>query len=199
MIAKATSKSGLFYLNNFNSNKNQFKKATLFITLISLVLFTTLSFGQITLNSRQTGNWNSINTWVSNNLAGTITTSTSTNRTTVTGNGTTFLTQLSVGSILYRADGTTVIGTIASINSNTSITLSANAANANTNANFVTRKIPTVLDIAILLNNGFDVTIPTGYAAFCATLEIGVTGTNTAEFLNFFDAYCSPKKEFSYL
>ena len=189
MRAKATSKSGLFYLNNFNSNKNQFKKATLFITLISLVLFTTLSFGQITLNSRQTGNWNSINTWVSNNLVGTITTSTSTNRTTVTGNGTTFLTQLSVGSILYRADGTTVIGTIASINSNTSITLSANAANANTNANFVTRKIPTVLDKAVIKN--FDVTIPSGYAASCATLEIGVTGTNTAEFLNFFDATAS--------
>ncbi len=54
--------------------------------------------------------------------------------TTVTGAGTSFTTQLAVGRQLWDAAGTTFIGTIASIGSNTSLTLTANASNAITAA-----------------------------------------------------------------
>lgn len=59
-----------------------------------------------------------------NALTGTITTSTST--TTVTGSGTSFTTQLEVGTVLYKTDGT-YIGKIASVSSNTAATLAAKA------------------------------------------------------------------------
>lgn len=64
---------------------------------------------------------------------GTITTTTST--TTVTGVGTSFTTQLQVGSILYNAAGT-YIGRVTAIGSNTSLTLSANASVAVTAGGF---------------------------------------------------------------
>ena len=156
-------------------------KSLLFTTL----LCTAFSFGQITLTTRATGNWNSNNTWISNNLTGTI--STANNSTTVIGVGTNFTGQLLVGLSLYRVDGTTFIGTIATINSATSITLTGNASNNNSSVSFRTRKVPSSLDTAILSSNGFDVTIPTGIAATCTTLEIGVSGTNSSEFLAFTD------------
>ena len=202
MRAKVTSEFDLSLPNLLllKCNEIEFKKAQLkklvnfksnlisIFFLFSFFFISIASYSQITLNTRQSGNWNSVNTWVSSNLSGTITTSTSTNRTTVTGNGTNFLTQLQLGSVLYKSDGITIIGTVAAINSNTSITLTSFAANTNSNANYVTRKIPTVLDTAVLLNNGLDVTIPSGYNASCATLEIGVTGTSSSEFLEFTDA-----------
>ena len=64
---------------------------------------------------------------------GTITTTTST--TTVTGLGTSFTTQLQVGTILYNAAGTS-IGRVTVIGSNTSLTLSANASVAVTAGGF---------------------------------------------------------------
>ena len=154
----------------------------------SLLSSPTLS-AQTTLTTRATGNWNANDTWISGTLTGTITTVT--NSSTVIGVGTNFTTQLSVGAALYRTDGTTLIGTISSITNNTSITLTGNAANANSGISFKTRKIPGTLDTVILSNNGFDVTIPTGTAASCASLEIGVTGTNSAESLIFSSATSS--------
>lgn len=200
MREKITPKFDLFFLYlKFNKvlgfNKTHLKKTEFFkYNLISVLFLSSFffisiaSYGQITLNTRQSGNWNSVNTWVSSNLSGTITTSTSTNRTTVTGNGTNFLNQLQVGSVLYRTGGTAIIGTVATINSNTSITLTANALNTGTNLNYVTRKIPTVLDKAVLLNNDFDVAIPSGYNAFCETLEIGTFRSGSSEFIDFIGA-----------
>jgi hypothetical protein len=66
---------------------------------------------------------------------GTGTISTATNTTTVTGSGTSFTTQLQVGSILYNSAGT-FIGRVAVIGSNTSLTLTSNAAVAVTNGAF---------------------------------------------------------------
>lgn len=60
---------------------------------------------------------------------GTITTSTST--TALTGSGTSFTTQLSVGSIIYNAAGT-YVGKVASITNNTTAVLSSNGAVAGT-------------------------------------------------------------------
>lgn len=159
--------------------------------LLTSLFCTVFSFGQTTLTSRATGNWNANDTWISSSLTGTISTSTTTNRTTVTGVGTNFTGQLSVGAALYRTDGTTLIGTVSTITNNTLLTLTGNAANANSGISFRTRKIPEDLDTVILSNNGFDITIPSGVAATCTTLEIGVSGTNSSEFLAFFNSTSS--------
>jgi hypothetical protein len=62
-------------------------------------------------------------------LTGSITTSNSSNL--VTGSGTSFQTQLSVGKVLKRASDNQVLGTIQSITSNTQLTLAANAISTN--------------------------------------------------------------------
>jgi hypothetical protein len=67
------------------------------------------------------------------NGTGTITTTTST--TSVTGVGTSFTTQLQVGSILYSAAGAT-IGRVTAIGSNTGLTLASNASVAITGGTF---------------------------------------------------------------
>lgn len=166
-------------------------KTKVFLLLAISFLSAPIIFGQTTLTTRAQGNWNANDTWISSTLSGTITTSTTTNRTIVTGVGTNFTGQLSVGATLYRDNGTTSIGTIASINNNTSITLTGNAANANSGVSFRTRKIPGTLDTVILSDNGFDVTIPSGTAASCNSLEIGVTETNSTESLIFLSATSS--------
>ena len=166
-------------------------KTKLLILLLFSLLNAPIIFGQTILTTRASGNWNANDTWISSTLTGTITTSNSTNRTIVTGVGTNFTSQLSVGDALYKTDGTTLIGIISSITNDTSITLTGNAANANSGISFRTRKIPEALDTVILSNNGFDVTIPTGIIASCASLEIGVTGTNSAESLIFSSATSS--------
>lgn len=60
------------------------------------------------------------------NLTGTLATSTAS--TSVTGTGTLFQSQVLVGDVLYDVNAQVVIGTVASIASNTSLTLSANAS-----------------------------------------------------------------------
>lgn len=178
------------FKNNCFENTLTLKTRVHLLLFISL-LTTPVLLGQTTLTSRATGNWNASDTWISSSLTGTITTSTSSNRTIVTGVNTNFIGQLSVGAALYRIDGTTLIGTVSSITSNTSLTLTANAANANSGVSFRTRKIPGTLDTVILSNNNFDVNIPSGLAASCASLEIGATGTNSNESLIFLSATSS--------
>ena len=77
-----------------------------------------------TATSRATGNWNTGSTW-SLTRTGTITANVAS--ATVTGAGTNFLTELSVGNVIMNAAGT-VVGTVQAIASNTSLTLTANAA-----------------------------------------------------------------------
>ena len=69
---------------------------------------------------------------------GTITTTTSS--TTVTGTSTKFTTMHVAGDIIRKADGT-VIGTVASIASDTSLTLSANAASANSGISYISSRV----------------------------------------------------------
>lgn len=142
------------------------------IYLVLGLLSTIIVSAQTTLSSRANGNWNVINTWISTNLTGTITTTTGSS--TVTGTGTSFTTELSVGAILYRLDGTTAIGTISAIGSNTSLTLTGNASNNNTNAVYRTRKVPVAGDI-VTISNGQDVNVTANAA--CATLTIAAGGS----------------------
>jgi hypothetical protein len=191
LLEKKRNSCRSFFIQNTKAILKRTSKTKAFLFLAFSLLSSPVLFGQTNLTTRATGNWNAKDTWISNTLNGTITTSTSTNRTLVTGVGTNFTGQLSVGGALYRTDGTTLIGTISSITNDTTLTLTGNAANANSGIGFRTRKVPEALDAVILSNNGFDVTIPTGIIASCASLEIGVTGTNSAESLIFSSATSS--------
>lgn len=62
-----------------------------------------------------------------NSLSGTGTISSSTGTNTITGVGTAFTTQLQVGDVIYRTSPWGRIGTVAKVNSNTSITLTNNS------------------------------------------------------------------------
>ena len=180
-----------FLIQNTKAILKRTSKTKAFLFLAFSLLSSPFLFSQTTLTSRTSGNWNANDTWISSALNGTISTSTSTNRTLVTGVGTNFTGQLSVGGALYRTDGTTLIGTISSIANDTSLTLTGNAANANSGIGFRTRKVPSVLDMAIVLKDNTIVTIPSGIAASCASLEIGATGTNSTESLIFSSASSS--------
>ncbi|HEY6503027.1 MAG TPA: T9SS type A sorting domain-containing protein [Chitinophagaceae bacterium] len=143
------------------------------IYVFMFVLAANMATAQMQLSSINNGNWGTATIWETPTLTGSI--STNTGSTAVTGTGTSFSTQLSVGAVLYRTTGT-AIGTISSINSNTSITLTANASNNNTNAAFRARKVPAAGDV-VTITNSDDVNV--NVAAACASLTIagGVTDT----------------------
>ena len=191
LLEKKRNSCRSFFIQNTKAILKRTSKTKAFLFLAFSLLSSPVLFGQTTLTTRATGNWNANDTWISNTLNGTITTSTSTNRTLVTGVGTNFTGQLSVGGALYRTDGTTLIGTISSITNDNTLTLTGNAANANSGISFRTRKIPGVLDTAIIYKDKVTVTIPTGIAATCSTLAIGSSTTNSEESLTFSNATSS--------
>ena len=122
--------------------------------------------------SRATGNWNANATW-STTRTGTI--STSNKSPTVTGTGTLFLTELAVG-VVITTTGDAVLGTVQSIASNTSLTLTANSSN-NNNIAWAARVVPAAGDTVTI--GGANVVTLTA-AATCAGLTLtGASGTLT--------------------
>ena len=122
--------------------------------------------------SRATGNWNANATW-STTRTGTI--STSNKSPTVTGTGTLFLTELAVGMVITTT-GDAVLGTVQSIASNTSLTLTANSSN-NNNIAWAARVVPAAGDTVTI--GGANVVTLTA-AATCAGLTLtGASGTLT--------------------
>ena len=187
LLEKKRNSCRSFFIQNTKAILKRTSKTKAFLFLAFSLLSSPVLFGQTTLTTRATGNWNANSTWISDPIIGTITTSTSTNRTLVSGVGTNFTGQLSVGYVLCKTDGS-LIGTISSITNNTSLILTGNAASANSGISYCYGKVPGTLDTVILSNNGFDVTIPTAITASCASLEIGVTRTNSVESLLFSSA-----------
>ncbi|MEM0541173.1 hypothetical protein WFZ85_00945 [Flavobacterium sp. j3] len=111
-----------------------------------------------TVTSGANGNWNADATWVNINITRSGTISCSTGSTTVTGSGTLFLTELTVGSVIQRTNGN-AIGTVAAINSNTSLTLTTNAgSNQTSQAYRIISGPPSPVDTVIIDNND-DVTV----------------------------------------
>ncbi|KAF2339128.1 GEVED domain-containing protein [Flavobacterium tistrianum] len=127
--------------------------------------------------SNATGNWSAAGTWVnaSINRTGTITSSTTSN--TVTGVSTLFLTQLSIGSVITTQGGA-AIGTVASIASNTSLTLTANASSNNTTQTYrTTGGPPSPVDNVSIVSN-HNVTVNGTFT--CASLFISPVNNNTS-------------------
>jgi redox-regulated HSP33 family molecular chaperone len=125
--------------------------------------------------SRASAAWNVSTTWTGSTKTGTITTSTLS--TTVTGSGTRFTTELQAGDAVYLGDGTTLVGTIASITSDTTLTLQANAASTNSGVAYTGGRVPTSLD-DVTIAAGNAVTVPAAYAASAQSLLINAAGSS---------------------
>ncbi len=155
----------------------------LFILIISLlvVALSAMSFAA-TITSTGSGNW-SASAWPNTGRTGTITTLTSS--ATVTGTGTLFLTEISVGNII-KTNGSVTIGIVASITDNTHLTFAVNAASSNPGIAYRSQGV----------GSGDNVTISSGFVvimdvtnAYCNTLTIDgqqtsncsltLNGTNT--------------------
>jgi len=117
------------------------------------------------------GNWSSPLTWNPVLMTGTI--SSSTLSTNVTGTGTSFLTELAVGSIL-KTSGGAVIGTVASITSNTSLTLVAKAASNNTTILYKANVIPKATD-SVTISDGSIVKVDVNAVMKSITINNGGT------------------------
>lgn len=151
-----------------------------FILILFLLINNCLSAQNI--SSATSGNWNAASTWKAISRTGTVTTSSVS--TSVTGTGTSFTTELAVGSILQTTGGS-VIGTVASISSNTSLTLVANAASSNTNIAYKAQIVPTSTS-TVTISSGHTITVAATANAGAVTLNssvsssaINLSGSNT--------------------
>ena len=165
-----------------HTNKNSFMKTFLrksgvfaIALLIAICFINTISFGQVTAIAN--GNWSGAGTWSTTSRAGTI--SSSTANATVTGSATAaFLSTVSPGTVLQRSTGAT-IGTVLSVQSNTSLTLTANASTTQTDVAWQTLGSPGSGDAVVIggpgAGNNFSVTVDISNAA-CASLTMGRQG-----------------------
>jgi hypothetical protein len=145
-----------------------------------LALNAATSFAQ-TRTSTTNGNWSAAATWVNTNITRTGNVSSSTASTTVTGAGTSFLTDLSVGSVITTTGGA-AIGTVLSIASNSSLTLNANASTTQTNQPYRTTSGPPSPIDAVIIASGNTVTVNGTFA--CTSLLLN-SGGNATAFLAF--------------
>jgi hypothetical protein len=129
-----------------------------------------------TITAIASGNW-SATAWPNTTRLGNI--SSSSGSPIITGAGTSFLTQVSVGNILKDA-GNVVIGTVLSINNATSITLTANAISSNTSIPYNVQGIGP--GDAAIIPGGIDVTVDQA-GLKCTTLGIGISGTGNASLI----------------
>jgi|GEM_PF-1460677 len=143
------------------------------VSTLSLLLFI-LATGLVNaaaITSTGSGNW-SASAWPNTGRTGTITTSTVS--TTVTGVGTLFLTQISVGNII-KTTGNVVIGTVASITNNTTLVLTGNAASNNAGINFNFQGVGPGDDATIAAGNVVTVDV----SSVCNSLTVGNGSTIT--------------------
>jgi hypothetical protein len=117
-----------------STNLKAFLQRTAIVMILAMFLSAVLPVApagatSLTITSVASGTWEAT-AWPSTLRSGTI--SVAAGNTTVTGNGTAFLTELSVGNIL-RTTGNIQVGTVASIASNTSLTLANVPATTRTN------------------------------------------------------------------
>jgi hypothetical protein len=130
--------------------------------------------------SRQTGVWSAKTTWVTTtNLSGTITVSTATP--TVTGSGTAFLTEYQVGDLVIRNNAAfTVIGTIASIESNTQLTLTANSSISASGITYRRGRVPGSADDVTVTGTNVTVTLDANVAVNSLSVtHLGGNNTTT--------------------
>lgn len=151
-------------------NQNTLLKIML---LFSIILINALQAKSASVTSLATGNWSSASTWSEVARTGTISSSTTSNI--VTGDASaSFTTTLSVGSQILNASSV-VIGTVASIESNTSLTLVANATTTLSNASWRSKGVGSGDDLTIA--SGHTITLDGNYA--CASINFPTVNAQT--------------------
>lgn len=140
-----------------------------YLTLF-IIFFAGTIYGASITNSTS-GNW-SATAWPNTTRTGSITTLTSSSN--VTGSGTSFTTEISVGNII-KTSGNTTIGTVASITDNTHLVLTSNALSANTNISYKSQGVGPV-DI-ITISSGSAITVDGIFT--CASLTFAAVNANT--------------------
>ena len=148
------------------------------IFTIAMLLFAALPVplaGATSLNitSVNTGTWEAT-AWPSTPRSGTITVTAG--NTNVTGTGTAFLTELSVGNIIKTA-ANVQIGTVASITSNTALTLANAPATNRTNIAYNVQGVGPADNVTIA--NGHNVTIAAKAINQTGTVTVNAGGTLT--------------------
>ncbi len=148
------------------------------IFMIAMMLFAALpvppaSAVSLSITSVATGTWEAT-AWPSTPRSGTITVTAE--NTNVVGTGTAFLTELSVGNII-KTTGNIQIGTVASITSNTALTLSHNAATTRTNIAYNVQGVGPADNVTIA--NGNNVTIAAKAVNQTGTVTVNSGGTLT--------------------
>ncbi len=142
-------------------------------SVLAIALLTT-NAAAATVTTRVTGaaNWNTAATWIQNRT-GTVTFTIASPI--VTGVGTSFTTELAVGDVLIL-QGTpgTVRGTVASITSNTALTLTANAGATATGA-YGREQVPGAADDVVIGNTNLA-------AAVAVTLDVASATVNSLTF-----------------
>ena len=108
------------------------KKFTILFILFTVFFTVTSVIGADITSFSTGGNW-SASAWPNTLRSGTISTSTTSDK--VTGTGTNFLTEISVGNIIKTINNV-VIGTVASIKKNDELYLVSNALSRNTNIQY---------------------------------------------------------------
>lgn len=149
-------------------------KRAIYCIVLLYALFSYKESNAATITSSATGNWSNATTWViSSTRPGTVTATAGS--TAVTGSAlASFTTTLSVGSQILNTSNV-VIGTVASIQSNTALTLVSGATNAMSNAGWNSRGVGP--GDAVSIASGHTITVDGNYA--CLSIAMSTVGAQT--------------------
>jgi hypothetical protein len=156
-------------MNQITTHISRLQMTRILLTILMSVLVVTIQAASVTSNT--SGNW-SASAWPNTNRTGTITTSTTSN--TITGIGTQFTTEISVGNIIKNS-GSATIGTVASITDNTHLVLTANAAYTISGLAYKSQGVGPV--DAVTINSGVIITVDGAYT--CASIAFAKAAANT--------------------
>jgi hypothetical protein len=148
------------------------------ITFLILLVCTINQSYSFNATSRVSGNWATPSTWMTTRT-GTITSTTSS--TTITGVGTSYTSELNVGDVLMNNAGT-IIGTIAAISSNTSLTLSANALISVSGGALTSQIKPSSGDVVNI--SGFNVTLAATETYTTLTVNLSASASSVLTLTN---------------